>query len=83
MYDRRRFLVFAIFACAVPLVFYGSKQAWDHTSSRAEDWLPSHFEETQTLLRFFDHFGSDETLIISWPGCSFDDERLERLAADA
>lgn len=81
MYGRYRFLILALFACAAPLVLYGSKQAWDNTSSRAEDWLPSHFEETQTLLEFLERFGSDETLIVSWPDCHFGDKRLNQLAA--
>ena len=80
-FDRKyRVAVFCAFAIAVPFIMFGAKQAWDSNSNRVEDWLPEGFSETQKLYWFADHFGSDELLMVSWPGCDLDDARLDRLA---
>ena len=63
-----------------PIVLYGAAQAWLHCQNRVEDWLPEQLPETQGLIRFFDRFGSDEFLMISWPGCLLGDPRADRLA---
>ncbi len=81
-FDRRyRLVVFCAFAVAVPFVMFGAKKAWDSNANRVEDWLPAAFSETKKLYWFSGHFGSDEILMVSWPGCTLDDERLDRLAA--
>ncbi|MFO1064394.1 MAG: MMPL family transporter, partial [Pirellulales bacterium] len=54
-------------------------QAWGKTKNRVEDWLPPAFPETQSLEAFFERFGSDEFLMMSWPGCTLDDPRAEAL----
>ncbi len=41
--------------------------------------LPAQLPETQGLVRFFDRFGSDEFLMLSWPGCELGDPRATRL----
>jgi predicted RND superfamily exporter protein len=63
-----------------PFLLYGAKGAFDSKTNNVIDWLPSSFDETQRLVWFFERFGSDEILVISWPGCTLDDERLDRLA---
>ena len=75
-----RVAVFCAFAIAVPFIMFGAKQAWDSNANRVEDWLPAGFSETQKLYWFSEHFGSDELLMVSWPGCNLDDTRLDRLA---
>ena len=54
--------------------------AWDLQANRVEDWLPESFEETQQLLWFVERFGSDELLMVSWDGCTFDDPRLREFS---
>ena len=77
---RTRLLIFVLFVVAYPAIFLGAKRAWDSTANRVEDWLPSSFEETQKLIWFAGHFGSDEILMISWPDCTLEDPRLGQLA---
>ena len=62
-----------------PIVGWGAQQAWLKNKNRIEDWLPASFPETKSLVAFFDRFGSDEFLMISWPGCVLEDERASRL----
>ncbi len=61
---------------SLPVVIWGAQQAWDSNANRVEDWLPETFEETELLWWFFHRFGRDELLMISWEGCTLDDERL-------
>ncbi len=77
---RFRLWVFAIYAAAAPLVLVGAYRAWQSNMNRPADWLPPRFEETQQLYWFVEHFGGDELLMVSWPGCTFDDPRLEVFA---
>ncbi len=49
-------------------------------SNNVADWLPADSNATKDLTWFIEHFGSDEILVISWPGCTLDDPRLPRLA---
>ena len=63
-----------------PFIGYGAKQAWAKSKNRVEDWLPASFPETKALYAFFDQFGSDEFLMISWDGCVLADSRAADLA---
>jgi len=64
---------------AWPFVGYGAIQALRNSQNRIEDWLPASFPETKSLYAFFDRFGSDEFLMISWEGCVLGDPRIEKL----
>jgi predicted RND superfamily exporter protein len=44
------------------------------------DWLPEGYAETQDYRRFQAAFGNDEFIVISWEGCTLDDERVDRLS---
>ncbi len=60
-----------------PFIGYGALNALKNSKNRIEDWLPASFPETQSLYRFFNRFGSDEFLMISWEGCILGDPRIE------
>ncbi len=62
-----------------PLIGWGAIKAWQSAQNRIEDWLPASYPETRSLFWFFDRFGSDEFLMISWDGASLDDPRLQQL----
>jgi predicted RND superfamily exporter protein len=80
-YIRRRHWIFWLFVLGTPLVAWGVWWGLQSNSNRVQDWLPEDFEETQQLFQFAEHFGGDELLMISWPGCTLDDPRLPQLAA--
>lgn len=69
----------ALILLAWPFVAYAAHQAWLMNKNRIEDWLPANFPETKSLNAFYDRFGSDEFLMISWPGCTLDDPRATEL----
>ncbi len=68
--------------CLLPALLYGAVGAFRSNTNNVLDWLPSGFAETQRLFDFVGRFGSDEILVISWEGCTLDDERLDRVAHD-
>ncbi|MCC9607888.1 MMPL family transporter [Blastopirellula sp. JC732] len=80
--DRFGWLIIALFLAVTPVLTYGAKGAWDSIKNRLEDWLPDSFEETQRLRWFYNQFGTDELLMISWDGCTLDDPRLEQYKAE-
>ena len=66
----------------VPLTVLGVLAAIKSNVNDVRDWLPAHFAETGQYRQFKAWFGSDEFVIVSWPGCTLDDPRLEQLAAN-
>ena len=79
---RFRGFAFLLVLASLYFVAVGAQRAIHSNSNRVSDWLPEHFEETQRLREFKHHFGAQEFLMASWPGCGLDDERQERLAAE-
>jgi predicted RND superfamily exporter protein len=65
---------------ATPLILYGARMALKSTSNDPRQWLPKSFAETDTYDWFQIQFGSDEIVVVSWPGCNLDDPRVDRLA---
>jgi predicted RND superfamily exporter protein len=70
----------------LPLLF-GAAQAFRVTGSDVRQWLPDSFQETRDYDEFSARFGSDEVLVVSWPGCTSADPRLgalvDRLRTDS
>ena len=65
---------------SLPWVAMGVRGALRSNTNDPRQWLPRGFQETDTYLWLQEHFGSDEITVVSWPGCTLDDERTERLA---
>ncbi|MFN3153266.1 efflux RND transporter permease subunit [Bremerella sp.] len=78
--DRLGWFILVFFLAITPIVMVGTKGAWDGIKNRVEDWLPETFEETQRLMWFYDRFGTDELLMVSWEGCTLEDPRVARYA---
>jgi len=78
--DRFGWFILIFFLAITPIVMIGTKGAWDSIKNRVEDWLPESFEETQRLIWFYEQFGTDELLMISWEGCTLDDSRVPQYA---
>jgi hypothetical protein len=69
-----------VMALLSPWVVAGAIGALRSTSNDPRQWLPRDFDETDKHLWFEDHFGIDEMAVVSWPGCTLDDPRVEKLA---
>jgi uncharacterized protein len=72
--------ILALAAFTLPLVGIGARQAVRSNANDVRDWLPAHYQETQQFRLFLQHFGSEDFILVSWPGCTLDDERLDHYA---
>jgi predicted RND superfamily exporter protein len=66
----------------LPLIGYGVHRTVESNCNDVRQWLPSGIVETQEYDWFVEQFGSDEIVVVSWPGCNLDDSRID-LAAGA
>ena len=74
-YERYRLVILLAAIAAFPVVVIGAALANRTTENRARDWLPPGFEETKKFFWFYEHFGTDELLMVSWEGCDLNDTR--------
>ncbi len=64
----------------LPVVGWGAWHAYDRRDNSVLGWLPERSPVTQAYREFLRAFGPDETILVSWPGCTLDHPGLERLA---
>ena len=62
----------------VPLIGWGVQRAILSNSNDVRDWLPAEYPETQQYSWFTEHFGVQDFIVASWPGCTLTDERLDQ-----
>jgi predicted RND superfamily exporter protein len=67
-------------ALLVPPTVWGVYRAIRGNSNDVRDWLPRQYIETKQYRWFLEHFAANDFIVASWPGCTLDDERLDRLA---
>ncbi len=78
--QRAAVAVLAVMLLMLPLVLWGAISALRSTSNDPRQWLPRGFAETDRYDWFQQYFGSDEIAVVSWPGCTLDDPRVESLS---
>ena len=64
----------------LPLTILGDFVAVRSNVNDVRDWLPAHFPETAQYRWFRERFSSEDFVVVSWPGCTLDDPRLENLS---
>ncbi len=72
--------VLLIAAFLLPMAGLGARQAIRSNANDVRDWVPSHYTETRDYRWFREHFGNEDFIVVSWPGCTLEDERLALLA---
>lgn len=70
-------IILVVAAALVPLIIWGGYRANLSNSNDVRDWLPAEYPETQQYRWFTEHFGTQDFVIASWPGCTLDDARLD------
>jgi predicted RND superfamily exporter protein len=70
-------LVIALFAI-LPWSLQAAWTSWLSNSNNVEDWVPAD----EQLTQFVKLFGSDELLMISWEGCTLEDDRIAEYARE-
>lgn len=64
----------------VPFALRGARLSLEQMKNDVKDWLPDDFAETSELDWFRDHFMGEQFVLISWEGCTEDDQSLNYLA---
>ncbi len=70
--------ILLMLVCA-PFVIWGALSVPSNTADVAQ-WLPDGNEQRQQYARFVETFGADTFVLVSWPGCNLEDERLDQFA---
>ncbi|TWT32809.1 Toluene efflux pump membrane transporter TtgH [Blastopirellula retiformator] len=64
----------------IPFALRGARLSLEKMKNDVKDWLPDDFTETKDLAWFRDHFLGEQFVLISWEGCTADDQRLQLLS---
>ena len=67
-------------ALTLPLLVWGTFRALGTMNDDAIGWTPSDLPARRNLEWFSDHFETPDSILVSWPGATLDDPRLERFA---
>ncbi|MCL4204391.1 MAG: MMPL family transporter [Pirellulaceae bacterium] len=62
-----------------PVLLHQAYQVMQSSNNNVVDWLPKSFQQTTDLYWFNERFGIDAIMVISWPGCTLNDQRLDLL----
>ncbi|MFI4876642.1 MAG: RND family transporter [Blastopirellula sp. JB062] len=79
-FQRYSLLILMAVFFLVPFSLRGARLSLERMKNDVKDWLPSDFTETKDLEWFRDHFLGEQFVLVSWDGCTPDDQRLELLA---
>ena len=64
---------------SAPFVIWGALSVSSNTADITQ-WLPDGNDEKQQYCRFVETFGADNSVLVSWPGCTLDDQRIDDFA---
>ena len=73
-----RFIPLLMLVVSLPWIVSGVAGLKSNSSDVAQ-WLPENRATRRTYAEFVELFGADDFLLVSWPGCTFGDVRLEQL----
>src|SRR5262245_22386848 len=67
----------------VPFSLRGARSAVKNMKNEISEWLPKSFQESSEMGWFWQHFMGERFIIISWPGCTGeDDDQSYKLLVD-
>ncbi len=78
-YARYAWLIVLVAVLLPGPIIFGARKAFEGMNNNVRQWLPDRAETVQ-YQEFRRTFGADDFALISWEGCTLDDERLDRLA---
>ncbi len=70
-----------VVAIMFPITVWGAVIALQSNRNDVKEWLPESFQATKDYEEFQKHFGNETFVLVSWDGCTLDDERLGKLAS--
>ncbi len=79
-YARFSWPIIAAVALLLPFTVWAAILALKTNKNDVKEWLPDSFQATQDYRRFQQHFGDETFVLVSWPGATLDDPRVDQLA---
>lgn len=79
-YFLRTLVTLLVMALLTPLLLWGIHQGAQGMRNSPIRWIPSTFDQLVNYQWFVDEFQTRESIIVSWPDCTVDDERLVQFA---
>jgi predicted RND superfamily exporter protein len=79
-FARHSFKVILVVLFLLPVFSRGARKALLSNDNDVHDWLPKTYTETSDFDWFQQHFDNETFVLVSWEGCTLDDDRLELFA---
>ncbi|WP_167546946.1 efflux RND transporter permease subunit [Stieleria maiorica] len=76
----RSLIALACILVAAPLVVVGAGRSLESMYNSPVMWIPPESEERRQFFDFVNDFRTPDVILVSWQGCTVDDERLDRFA---
>src|SRR3979411_1741161 len=80
-FSRHAVKVLMLVTFLLPLVLLGAKITLRGNRNDVKEWLPASYKETGEYKWFQKNFTNETFVLVSWDGCTLDDERLKVLTA--
>ena len=68
-----------VMGATAPLVIYGVLGSFSNMDNAPVNWVSGKFSARRDYVWFKERFDQPDTIVISWPGCTIHDKRLEAL----
>ncbi len=80
-FTRNALKIVLLLTFVLPIVLMGAKRTLRGNKNDVKEWLPPSYRETDEYKWFQKNFANEMFVLISWDGCTLDDERLKILEA--
>lgn len=78
-YLRVSIATLVVIGALVPLVLWSTERTLSSTNNKPALWVSEEFEQRRDFDQFVEDFETHTQIVISWDGCTVDDERLAAL----
>jgi uncharacterized protein len=80
-YERNSSAILLVSAVLFLPTMFGAFMALKSNRNDIAQWLPDQYEETKDFKWFRKNFANEQFVLVSWDGCTLDDQRLTMMAA--
>ena len=79
-FSRNALKIMIVVVFLFPIAMVGAILALKSNRNDVKEWLPSSFQETKDYQEFQKNFPHETFVLVSWEGCTLDDQRLGMFA---
>ena len=72
--------IIVVVAIMFPITVWTAILALASNRNDVKEWLPESFQATKDYQEFQRHFGNETFVLVSWDGCTLDNERVDKFA---